>query len=117
MFDFENLEVYRKAKELNTEILQLLKENKQIDLFICNQLQRSSVSVVINIAEGSGRFSKADKKNFYTISRGSVYESVSLLDIILDTQKISSEQYIYFKQKFEVVSKMFFGLIKSQSTK
>ena len=114
MFDFENLEVYKKAKELNNEILQLLKENKQIDLFIRNQLQRSSLSIVINIAEGSGRFSKPDKKNFYTISRGSVYESVSLLDIILDQKKINLKQYDYFKQKYETVSKMLFGLINSQ---
>lgn len=40
--------------------------------------------MVINIAEGSGRYTKADKKNFYIISRGSVYECVSLFDIIKD---------------------------------
>ncbi|MCU0653299.1 MAG: four helix bundle protein [Candidatus Pacebacteria bacterium] len=38
----------------------------------------------MNIAEGSGKFSKADKRNFYTISRGSVYECVSLMELILD---------------------------------
>ena len=66
MFDFEKLEVYKKAKELNKEVLKFLKENKQIDSYLRDQLRRASISAVINIAEGSGKFSKADKRNFYT---------------------------------------------------
>ena len=114
MFDFENLDVYQKAKELNKEILYFLKENKQIDIYIRDQQKRASISVVINIAEGSGRFSKADKKHFYTISRGSIYECVSLLDIILTENKITQGKYNYFKHKFEIISKMLMGLINSQ---
>jgi len=34
MFDFENLDVYRKAKELNKDVLNFLKQNKQIDSYI-----------------------------------------------------------------------------------
>jgi four helix bundle protein len=74
MFDFENLDVYKKTKELNKEVLKFAKENKQIDSYLRDQLRRASISTVINIAEGSGKFSKADKKNFYIISRGSTYE-------------------------------------------
>jgi four helix bundle protein len=114
MFDFENLEVYKKAKELNKEILGFLKENKQIDSYIRDQLKRASVSTVINVAEGSGKFSKADKRNFYTISRGSVYECVALLEIILDEDQVEKEEFDYFKQQLEIMSKMLFGLINSQ---
>jgi len=114
MFDFEKLEVYKKAKDLNHEILGFLRENKLVDNYIRDQLKRASISIVINIAEGSGKFSKADKRNFYTISRGSVYECVSLLEIIAGESHINEEKYEYFKTKFETISKMLMGLIKSQ---
>ncbi|MBM4177205.1 four helix bundle protein [Candidatus Gribaldobacteria bacterium] len=114
MFDFENLEVYKKAKELNKEILELLRKNKQIDSYIRDQLKRASVSIVINIAEGSGKFSRADKRNFYFISRGSIYECVSLLELILDENQILKDNFSSFYEKFETLSKMLLGLINSQ---
>lgn len=115
MFDFENLDVYKKAKELNKEVLRFLKENKHIDSYLRDQLRRASISMVINIAEGSGKFSKADKKNFYTIARGSVYECVSLFGIIFGENQIDRISFNNFYQKFEIISKMLLGLINSQS--
>lgn len=114
MFDFHKLDVYTKAKELNKEILRFLKENKQIDPYIRDQLKRASISSVINIAEGSGKFSKADKRNFYTISRGSVYECVSLLELILEENTITKEKFEDLYLKYETISKMLIGLINSQ---
>ena len=114
MFDFENLEVYKKAKELNKEILRFLRDNKQIDSYLRDQLRRASISMVINIAEGSGKFSKADKRNFYTISRGSVYECVSLFEIIFEENQVSKIDFNNYYQKFETISKMLLGLINSQ---
>ena len=114
MFDFENLDVYKKAKELNKEILRFLKENKQIDSYVRDQLRRASISMVINIAEGSGKFSKADKKNFYIIARGSVYECVSLFEIILEEKQMTDDLFRDFYCKLETISKMLLGLINSQ---
>jgi four helix bundle protein len=116
MFDFEKLEVYKKAKKLNHEVLKFLRENKLLDNYLRDQLKRASISIIINIAEGSGKFSKADKRNFYTISRGSVYECVSLLEIILDESQIEKAQFEYFKKQYEEISKMLLGLIRSQNT-
>jgi four helix bundle protein len=117
MFDFEKLEVFKKAKELNKEILMLLRQNKLIDNYISDQLRRASLSIVTNIAEGSGKFSKADKRNYYTISRGSVYECVALLEIIADENFIETTTHDYFKSRYEIISKMLLGLIKSQNNK
>lgn len=114
MFDFENLEVYKKAKSLNKEILLFIKENKSIDPYIKDQLRRASISSVINIAEGSGKFSKAEKRNFYTISRGSVYECVSLLELIYEDGKITKDSFSHFYDKYEELSKMLLALINSQ---
>lgn len=114
MFDFENLNVYKKAKELNKEILRFLKDNRSIDPYLKDQLRRASISMVINIAEGSGKFSKADKRNFYTIARGSAYECVSLFEIIFEEKQIEQNKFKYFYDKFEIISKMLLGLINSQ---
>jgi four helix bundle protein len=116
MFDFEKLEVYEKAKKLNHEVSNFLRENKLLDSYLRDQLKRASISIIINIAEGSGKFSKADKRNFYTISRGSVYECVSLLEIIRDENQIEKAQSEYFIKRYEEISKMLLGLIKSQNT-
>lgn len=76
--------------------------------------KRASLSIVLNIAEGSGKFSKADRRNFYTTSRGSVYECVALLDILIDQGGISKEEYNNLYQRYETVSKMLLGLISNQ---
>jgi len=48
MFDFENLNVYKKSRELNKEVLGFLRENKRIDSYLRDQLRRASISIVIN---------------------------------------------------------------------
>lgn len=113
MFDFENLSVYSKAKHLNKEINNIL-QNVKADSFMLEQLKRASLSVVLNIAEGSGRYSKADKRHFYVMSRGSVYECASLISIFHENGIISKSTFnkLYFKQ--EEISKMLLGLINSQ---
>ncbi len=115
MFDFEKLSVYTKSKLTNKAIQSFLKQNSKIDSYLRDQLKRASISIVINIAEGSGRYTKADKRNFYIISRGSVYECVSLFDIIKDENQITKELFQNFYLKLEEISKMLLGLINSQS--
>ncbi len=116
MFDFEKLDVYQKAKTLNKDVQRFLRSNKHADTYLRDQLRRASISMVINIAEGSGKFSPGDKRNFYTISRGSVYECVSVFELLLDDEVIDREMYKVFYDDFETVSKMLFGLIQSQKT-
>lgn len=114
MFDFQNLEVYKKAKILHKDILILI-NNKITNKTINNQLERASVSIILNIAEGTGRFTKADKKNFYIIARGSVFECVAILEIILESKTIVEIEYRNLFARYEELSKMLFGLIKSLS--
>jgi len=45
----------------------------------------------LNIAEGSGKFSKADRKNYFVTSRGSVFECVAILDILNGEEFISEK--------------------------
>jgi four helix bundle protein len=53
------------------------------------QLDRASVSIVLNIAEGSGRFTPADKAHFYRIARGSAMECLAALTLLDDRFLVS----------------------------
>ena len=48
-----------------------------------DQLQRASASIVLNIAEGCGRFARAEKAHFYLIARGSALECAAAFDVLL----------------------------------
>ena len=102
------LEYAREAEELLLQ-LDLPKSSR-----IADQLSRTSLSVPLNIAEGAGRYSKADKKHFYITARGSVFECVAILDVLLTKGKIDltirSKQYLILEE----LSKMLSGLINSQ---
>jgi four helix bundle protein len=112
-FDFENLTVYQKARDFRAKLFSVLSTKKAIDRSLLDQLKRAAVSIVLNIAEGSGKFSRADKRNFFTIARGSTYEVVAVIDILHDDKVISEEERAELYSELETVSKMLLGLINS----
>lgn len=114
MFDFEKLDIYKKAKGFNSEIRIFIKTTK-LDPTTKDQLRRASFSIVLNIAEGSGRFSKADRRHFYVISRSSIFECIAILDILKDENTIAVSQYQDFYHNAEEISKMLFAIIKNLS--
>jgi four helix bundle protein len=114
MFDFENLIIYKKVKTQHRNVLQVLNSNRTIDHTTKDQLRRASLSTILNIAEGSGKFSKADKRYFYTNSRGSTYECVAIFDILKEEGKISEVEYSKIYISYQEISKMLLGLINSQ---
>lgn len=69
---------------------------------------------MLNIAEGSGRFTKPDKRNFYVIARGSVFECVAIFDYLKDLDRMSYEVFRQYYTSLEEISKMLFALIKGQ---
>ncbi|MBO9699098.1 MAG: four helix bundle protein [Sporocytophaga sp.] len=112
MFDFEKLTVYLKAKSYNLEFSKLLKQFA-FDSAIKNQLRRSSLSIALNIAEGSGRKTNADKRNFFIIARGSVFECVAIFDILKDEGIISKEIFQKLYCQLEELSKMLYAMTES----
>ena len=102
MFDFEKLDIYKKAKFFNSEIRQFIKLTK-LDPTTKDQLRRASFSIVLNIAEGSGRFTKPDRKNFFIISRSSIFECIAILDVLKDEEDwriINIKNFISKQRKY-----------------
>lgn len=110
MFDFEKLTVYQRAKKFNLEILDISR-GKRLDYHIENQLKRASLSIMLNIAEGTGRFTKRDKRQFYVISRGSVFECASILDFIRSAGNLNNDVYSKLYSQLEELSKMLRSVI------
>jgi four helix bundle protein len=114
MFDFERLKVYQKAKLFKAEIRMFIKQNA-LDLTTQDQLRRASFSIVLNLAEGSGRFSKKDRRNFFIISRSSLFEVIAILDVLKDEKAIAGEKFNFFYDRAEELSKIIFTMIKNLS--
>jgi four helix bundle protein len=114
MFDFEKLEVYNQFRNLNKEVLKYVFSNQSIDPYLIDQLKRATISGQVNLAEGVGRMSDADKKHYFTMSRGSVFEAVALLQLLLDQNQIEPAMAQSFYEKYEGVSKMLLGLYRSK---
>ncbi len=74
----KDFRTYQIAKEFH-QIISL--REKEIPGYIRNQLLRASSSVVLNLAEGSGKNSKRDKLRFYWIAMGSLRESQASLEL------------------------------------
>jgi four helix bundle protein len=111
MFDFQKLDVYLKAKNFCADIKDILNK-KEIDRVTRDQLRRASFSIMLNIAEGSSRFSRKDRKNFMVIARGSAFECVAILEYLITVQEINQETYHIYVNKLDEISRMLYGLIR-----
>lgn len=115
MFEFQNLEVYKKAKGFHLESKQLI-SSIQLDRTVIDQLSRASFSIVLNIAEGSGRLTKLDRRKFFVISRGSVFECVAIIDILRDSNSINKDTFDSFLKKADELSRILYAMIKNLSS-
>lgn len=73
--DFHDLAVWRKAVHLTTCIYKLTRSFPGDEVYgLVSQMRRSSVSIASNIAEGRGRLSPAEFRQFLAVSQGSTFE-------------------------------------------
>src|SRR5688572_2845818 len=106
MFSYQKLEVYNKAFLQNQIIHRALKNSKNVPVYVRNQLGRASLSIMLNIAEGSGKFSPKDRRNYYVTARGSVFECSSLVAFLKDEGEISELQCTALLEVYEEISRM-----------
>jgi len=90
-FDHERLDVYQVSIEYLTIAEEIAKNLPRGRSYIADQLRRAALSVVLNIAEGAGEFSKNEKIRFYRIARRSATECAAILDVCKTLRIIESE--------------------------
>jgi four helix bundle protein len=92
-FDFQHLDVYRAALAFLNFRFKLLLRLPPGHGDLADQLTRASTSILLNIAEGSGEFSQADRARFYRMARRSAAECAAILDA-MDEQGLKSQEQL-----------------------
>lgn len=92
---FEDIQGWQKGRELTKLIYKLTKlGNFRRDLSLCNQIQKASVSVMANIAEGFDRQTRKEFSQFLKYSSASASEVQSHLYVALDQEYISECDFL-----------------------
>uniref|UniRef100_A0A7V0Z5N7 Four helix bundle protein n=1 Tax=candidate division WOR-3 bacterium TaxID=2052148 RepID=A0A7V0Z5N7_UNCW3 len=92
MFDFEKLEVYQVAMDFADEVFEITSKLPwKYQSSLGDNFRRSALSIVSNIAEGSGKISNREKKHYYKIALTSDRECIPMITL-LKRRKIISEQ-------------------------
>ena len=113
--NYKELEVWQKAMELVVYVYRLSRQFPKDEQFaLTNQLRRAALSIPSNIAEGFGRDSHKDFVNFLHVSRGSLFEVGTQLDIASRLGYVSIDENL--QGLMESVSRMLGALIRKLRT-
>jgi four helix bundle protein len=114
----KNLEVYKISLILVNEIYSITKKFPREELYgLISQLRRAAVSVSSNLAEGAARKSGREKKRFYEISRSSLVEIDTQIEIALMLNHINHDDIITFEKNAESIFKMLSKMITNLDLK
>ena len=114
-FGYENLDVWNRAVDFAVKVIELVEtiDTGRKHYRLLEQIEASSSSVSMNLAEGKGRFSQKEFIQYCYIARGSLYETVTLLEIFKRKSWISEEEFSLLKSEGVEIASMIKGLINS----
>jgi four helix bundle protein len=115
-FNHEKLDVYGEAIAFVAWLSAVL-EGAGRSGDVKDQLDRASMSIALNIAEGNGKFSPRDRCRFFDIAHGSALECAAGLDVLVAREKLTCEQIRPGKERLQKIVRMLVGLIKGNSTR
>jgi len=111
---FEDLEAWQGSRAVVRRIYALTRnEGLKRDFGLCDQIQRSSISVMTNIAEGFERTGSQEKIHFYNIARASEGETRSLLYVIEDNYPEYADECVAIRKETIQAGRKITGLISS----
>lgn len=109
--NFEDLICWKMAKDLAIDIYSAFRGNK--DYSFIDQIQRATISISNNLAEGFERRGNKELSHFLSIAKGSCGEVRSMLYIAFDLKYITKNQFDNFYQRVVEISKIISGLNRS----
>jgi four helix bundle protein len=114
MGDYKELLVWKQAHRLALEIYRATRLFPNEERYgLVAQMRRAALSVVSNIAEGSGRQSDREQSRFLRIARGSVHEVQCQLLISRDLGFLTPDTWLVLDGAVQEISKMIHGLVSS----
>ena len=116
-FPHERLAVYQAALRFLVFANDIVENLPRGRSHLADQLTRAAVSIVLNIAEGAGKFSRPDKRRYYLTALGSVTECASICDVCLLLRLITETRCQEGKKILEEVGKMLTTLAKTMEGK
>jgi four helix bundle protein len=114
-FAYEDLDVWDKAVDFSVKVIDLVDaiNTSRKHFRLMEQIEESSASISANLAEGKGRFSKMEFVQFCYIARGSLYETMTFLEIFKKKGWISASDLASLRQEAVSIASMVKGLINS----
>lgn len=114
-FGYENLDVWNRAVDFAVKVIELVEiiDTGRKHYRLLEQIESSSTSVSMNLAEGKGRNSKKEFIQFCYIARGSLYETMTLLEIFRRKNWITDSAYSELEKEGIEITSMIKGLINS----
>ena len=110
---FEDLIVWQRAREVTKRIYQITSGgNFSKDFGLRDQIRRSSVSIMANVAEGFGRRSDKEFSSFLNIAHGSVAETQSHAYVAMDLGNLAKADFQQLYVELDEISRMTMGLTK-----
>jgi four helix bundle protein len=112
-FNFKQLEVWKQAIEFADFIIAISEELKtpKNHFRLIEQIESCSASIAQNIAEGKGRTTDKDFARFLSYSRGSLYETLTLLHLFHKRGWISTDTLNEAEEKASIIGKMINALL------
>ena len=111
-FRYRKFKVYQDAISLHSLIVQSVKNFPIEFRHLSDQVRRAALSVVLNIAEGSARFSDKDFNRFLGNSLGSTDEVVACCEVALNEKLISPKEFEIIESLGLEISNQLGGLSK-----
>ncbi len=113
VLDHERLEVYRSALDVVDLVDRLAPAFTGVRRHLGWQIHKAATLIVLNIAEGNGRFRPLDKAQFFVIATGSANECAAVLDIADRLGVGDSELRAEIRAMLESITRMLIGLSRS----
>lgn len=111
---FKDLKVWEKSVDLVGRIYADSKSFPKDEVYgLTSQIRRSAVSIPSNIAEGCGRRTNKDFKNFLGIALGSAFELETQLIIAKNINYLEKQNFSFYESELQHIQNM---IIKLQST-
>lgn len=116
-FQFEGLNVYQRALKVAETVSGMAAGFGRGHYLLADELRRGAYRICQQIAEGTGRWPRAEQRGAYAAARGVVLEVVPLLELARRASLVPVEMHESVKGELEAISKMLGGLIRGSDQK